>query len=71
MNRTQQGLAFAGGTAAISGVAVFVNSGGVRAFGDATAYTTAKNLAAALFQHGQITTTLAKAKDAMGLLPAR
>lgn len=48
MNRTRQGLAFAGGTAAISGVAVFVNSGGVRAFGDATAYTTAKNLAAAL-----------------------
>jgi len=34
--------------AVISGVAVFVNSYGVKAFGDATAYTTAKNLIAAL-----------------------
>ncbi len=48
MNTRTTGLAFAGGTALISGVAVFVNSGGVRAFGDATAYTTAKNLVAAL-----------------------
>jgi drug/metabolite transporter (DMT)-like permease len=48
MGRRSQGLTFAGGTAVISGIAVFVNSGGVRAFGDATAYTTAKNLAAAL-----------------------
>lgn len=35
-------------TAAISGVAVFLNADAVRAFGDATAYTTAKNLVAAL-----------------------
>jgi drug/metabolite transporter (DMT)-like permease len=48
MNRTRQGLAFAGGTAVISGIAVFVNSGGVRAFGDPTVYTSAKNLIAAL-----------------------
>lgn len=48
MTRTSQGLAFAGGTAVISGVAVAVNADGVRAFGDATAYTTAKNLVAAV-----------------------
>lgn len=48
MRRTTQGLAFAGGTAVISGFAVFINANGVRAFGDATAYTTAKNLVAAL-----------------------
>lgn len=42
------GLLLALVTAAISGVAVFLNADGVRAFGDATAYTTAKNLVAAL-----------------------
>ncbi|MBC7290592.1 MAG: DMT family transporter [Actinotalea sp.] len=42
------GLLLALTTAAISGVAVFLNGFGVRAFGDATAYTTAKNLVAAL-----------------------
>lgn len=41
------GLLLAVATATISGVAVFLNSYGVRAFGDATAYTTAKNLVAA------------------------
>lgn len=35
-------------TATISGFAVFYNAEGVRAFGDATAYTTAKNVVAAL-----------------------
>jgi len=40
------GLAFV--TAVISGVAVFVNSTGVAAYGSATAYTTAKNAAAAM-----------------------
>jgi drug/metabolite transporter (DMT)-like permease len=35
-------------TAVISGVAVFTNSYGVRAFGDPTVYTTAKNLVAAV-----------------------
>ncbi|MGB7982588.1 MAG: EamA family transporter, partial [Candidatus Nanopelagicales bacterium] len=43
--RTGLGLALV--TAGISGVAVYLNSSGVRAFGDATAYTTAKNLVAA------------------------
>ena len=42
------GLLLALATAGISGVAVYLNSSGVRAFGDATAYTTAKNLVAAL-----------------------
>jgi drug/metabolite transporter (DMT)-like permease len=41
------GLALAGVTACVSGVAVFVNGYGVRRWPDATAYTTAKNLVAA------------------------
>jgi drug/metabolite transporter (DMT)-like permease len=42
-----KGLLLALSTAMISGVSVFVNSYGVKAFGDATAYTTAKNTIAA------------------------
>lgn len=42
------GLLLALTTAGISGVAVFLNGYGVRAFGNATAYTTAKNVVAAL-----------------------
>lgn len=42
------GILLALGTAAISGVAVFLNADAVKAFGDATAYTTAKNLVAAI-----------------------
>jgi drug/metabolite transporter (DMT)-like permease len=42
------GLLLALGTAGISGVAVFLNSYGVKAFGDATTYTTAKNVIATL-----------------------
>jgi drug/metabolite transporter (DMT)-like permease len=42
------GLALALATAGISGVAVFLNGYGVRAFGDAGLYTTAKNLVAAI-----------------------
>ena len=42
------GLLLAVGTACISGVAVFLNSYGVRAVGNASVYTTAKNLMAAL-----------------------
>ena len=42
------GLLLALATACISGVAVFVNSYGVKAFGDATTYTTAKNVVAAI-----------------------
>jgi drug/metabolite transporter (DMT)-like permease len=42
------GLLLALATACISGVAVFLNSYGVKAFGNATTYTTAKNVIAAL-----------------------
>jgi drug/metabolite transporter (DMT)-like permease len=42
------GLLLALATACISGVAVFLNSYGVKAFGDATTYTTAKNVVATL-----------------------
>jgi drug/metabolite transporter (DMT)-like permease len=42
------GLLLALAAACISGVAVFLNSYGVKAFGDATSYTTAKNVIAAL-----------------------
>jgi len=47
-NRSASGITFAFGAAAISGLAVFVNGYGVRAVHDATVYTTAKNLVAAL-----------------------
>jgi drug/metabolite transporter (DMT)-like permease len=46
--RTRQGLTLALIAAAISGFAVYTNSYGVRAFGSATVYTTAKNLVAAI-----------------------
>ena len=50
MNRrsTGRGLAFAAVAAGISGFAVFLNGYGVRAVPDATVYTVAKNLVAAL-----------------------
>lgn len=49
MPRTRRaGILIALVTAAISGVAVFLNADAVRAFGDATAYTTAKNVVSAL-----------------------
>ncbi|WP_291382311.1 EamA family transporter [Demequina sp.] len=43
-----RGLLLALGTAVISGAAIWVNSSGVAAYGNPTAYTTAKNAAAAL-----------------------
>lgn len=46
--RRRTGLLLALVTATISGFAVFWNADGVRAFGDPTAYTTAKNVVAAL-----------------------
>ncbi len=53
MNPTRRtGLLLALATAGISGVAVFLNSYGVKAFGDAATYTTAKNLVAALILLG-------------------
>lgn len=48
MNVRSRGIVLAGVTALISGIAVYVNGFGVAAYGDATAYTTAKNGAAAL-----------------------
>lgn len=42
------GLLLALATAGISGVAIFLNSYGVRAYGDASSYTTAKNLVSAM-----------------------
>jgi drug/metabolite transporter (DMT)-like permease len=46
--RSRQGLALALAAAVISGFAVYTNSYGVRAFGSAAVYTTAKNLVAAI-----------------------
>jgi drug/metabolite transporter (DMT)-like permease len=48
MTTKRAGVALALTAAVISGCAVFTNSYGVRAFGDATVYTTAKNLVAAV-----------------------
>lgn len=49
MNTTRRsGLLLAFGTACISGVAVFLNSYGVKAFGNASTYTTAKNVVSAM-----------------------
>ena len=48
MTRTTRGVLLALGAALISGVSVFVNSYGVKRFGDATAYTTGKNTIAGL-----------------------
>lgn len=49
MNPTRtRGLKLAALTALISGVAIWVNSNGVAAYGNATAYTTAKNVGAAV-----------------------
>lgn len=47
MNDRQRGIALAFAAAAISGFSVFVNAFAVKEFGDATLYTTAKNLVAA------------------------
>lgn len=48
MTRRSVGIGLAAVTACVSGVSIYVNSNGVAAYGDATAYTTAKNAAAAL-----------------------
>jgi drug/metabolite transporter (DMT)-like permease len=48
MSRRASGIALAFVTAAISGVAVFLNGYAVKEFGNATLYTTAKNLVAAI-----------------------
>lgn len=49
MTRSRRsGLLLALATACISGVSIFLNSNGVKAYGSAAVYTTAKNLAAAI-----------------------
>ena len=42
------GIALAFATAVVSGVSIFVNAYGVKHFGDATVYTTAKNAIAGI-----------------------
>ncbi len=66
MNR--QGAAFAAGAAAISGLAVFVNGYGVRVVRDATVYTTAKNLVAAVVL-GLLAVALARRTTSVARLP--
>jgi drug/metabolite transporter (DMT)-like permease len=65
------GLLLALVTACISGVAVFLNSYGVRAFGDATTYTTAKNVVAALVLAALIGTLTAGRGAAVLTRPTR
>lgn len=50
----RRGLLLAGLAALLSGVSVFVNSYGVKAFGDATIYTTAKNTIAGMLLVGVV-----------------
>ncbi len=57
------GLLLALATAGISGVAVFLNGYGVRAYGDASSYTTAKNLVAALVLGGVVLAAGAGRRD--------
>ena len=55
MNTTRRtGILLALATAAVSGVSVFVNGYGVKAFDDATVYTTAKNLVATAVLLGMV-----------------
>jgi drug/metabolite transporter (DMT)-like permease len=72
MNPTRRtGLLLALGTAVISGVAVFLNSYGVAAFGDASTYTTAKNVVAAVVLVGLATALAARRRQAVVTRPAR
>jgi drug/metabolite transporter (DMT)-like permease len=65
------GLLLALATACISGVAVFVNSYGVKAFGDATTYTTAKNVVAAIVLVAVIGAMSASRREAVLTRPSR
>jgi len=65
------GLRLALVTACISGVAVFLNSYGVKAFGDATTYTTAKNVVAALVLVALIAAMSASRRGAVLTRPSR
>lgn len=67
MNR---GLLLAVGAAGISGVSVLVNSYGVKAFGDATTYTTAKNTVAAVAPAVDVAALLVAAVPITAMLQA-
>ena len=67
----RNGLQLALATACISGVAVFLNSYGVKAFGDPTTYTTAKNVVAALVLVGLIAALSASRHGAVLTRPSR
>jgi EamA-like transporter family. len=65
------GLLLALGTACISGVAVFLNSYGVKAFGDASTYTTAKNVVAALVLFALTAAIAARRRGTVFTRPSR
>ena len=65
------GFLLALATAGISGAAVFLNSYGVKAFGDATTYTTAKNVIAALVLLALIGAMSARGQGAVLTRPSR
>jgi drug/metabolite transporter (DMT)-like permease len=65
------GLLLALATACISGVAVFVNSYGVKAFGNTTTYTTAKNVVAAIVLVAIIGAMSASRREAVLTRPSR
>lgn len=72
MNTTRRtGLLLALGTAGISGVAVFLNSYGVAAFGDSSTYTTAKNVVAAVALVALAGTLAGRGQKAVLTRPAR
>ncbi len=55
MNSTRRmGITLALATAGVSGLAIFLNSNGVKAYGSAAVYTTAKNLVSALVLVGMV-----------------
>jgi len=65
------GLLLALGTACISGVAVFLNSYGVAAFGNPTTYTTAKNVVSALMLAALIAAMSASRRGTVLTRPSR
>jgi drug/metabolite transporter (DMT)-like permease len=67
-DRRRSGLLLALATAVISGVAVFLNSYGLKAVGDATTYTTLKNAAALLCLIGVVAALRSRAGTAGGAL---
>src|SRR5262249_45084271 len=69
MTTRSTGLALAFATACISGVSIYVNGHAVRHFGDATVYTTAKNLVAGLLLLVLALTALRPAAGARAVLP--